>query len=341
MILVTGGAGFIGSNFIYSWLQNNEKKIINIDKLTYASNLDNLESLKNHDRYQFIEGDIGDKEKVLEILKKFKVEGVINFAAESHVDRSINSPAVFFKSNVIGTLGLLEAVREYITNFTESKKKKFVFLHVSTDEVYGSLSPTDKAFTENSRYKPNSPYSASKASTDHLVRSWNATFDIPTIITNCSNNYGPYQNPEKLIPLIIQKILNEEKIPIYGNGSNIRDWLYVKDHCSAIEMLFKSRFVGETFNIGGNSEKTNLEIVNIICEKLDILIPRNNNISFKNLISFVPDRMGHDFRYAVDITKLKSKLNWTPSVSFEEGLEITIDWYLNNIDWLTKAKKNL
>lgn len=336
MILVTGGAGFIGSNFIHSWLQRNNKKIINLDKLTYASNLDNLASFKNDKRYQFIEGDIGDKEKVLEILKKFNIEGIINFAAESHVDRSIDGPSVFFKSNVIGTLGLLEAVREYITKFMNVNKNEFVFLHVSTDEVYGSLSYEDKSFTENSRYQPNSPYSASKASSDHIVRSWNTTFNIPTIITNCSNNYGPYQNPEKLIPLIIQKILNEEKIPIYGNGSNIRDWLYVRDHCSAIEMIFKSRLVGETFNIGGNSEKTNLEIANIICEKLDILIPRKNNISFKNLISFVPDRMGHDYRYAVDITKLKRRLNWSPSVSFDEGLNKTLSWYLNNIDWLKK-----
>ena len=341
MILVTGGAGFIGTNFIYNWLKNNKEGLVNLDILSYASNIDNLKPLLKDDRYKFIKGDIGDRKNNIKILKEFNISGVINFAAESHVDRSINKPDDFFISNVMGTLGLLESVREFFNDLTTQQKKKFIFLHVSTDEVFGSLSLNDEEFTENSVYKPNSPYSASKASSDHMVRAWSSTYNIPSIVTNCSNNYGPYQYPEKLIPLIIQKAINKEKIPIYGDGKNIRDWLYVTDHCSAIETIFKKGMPGEKFNIGGDSEKTNLEVVEIICNRLDALIPKKDKTSYKSLIKFVTDRPGHDKRYAVNTSKIKEKLDWKPSISFEEGINTTIDWYLANVSWLDKIKQKI
>lgn len=318
-ILITGGAGFIGSNFIPYFLENNPKiKLVNIDKLTYAGNTENLSEIKDHPRYKFIQGDIRDKNLIESLFRKEKFTGIIHFAAESHVDNSIDSPGIFIETNVMGTFNLLEATRKY--------QPKIRFHHISTDEVYGSLGKTG-LFTETTPYAPNSPYSASKASSDFLVRSYHHTYGLDTVITNCSNNYGPKQHDEKLIPVIIRKALAEEEIPIYGDGSNVRDWLYVQDHCKAIEKVFFKGKSGETYNIGGDNEYANIDIANMVCELLDNRKPLLKG-SYKNQIGFVKDRPGHDYRYAIDSTKIKNELNWQPKETFKSGLEKTVNWYL-------------
>ena len=333
-ILITGGCGFIGSNFIIDHLKTNpENKILNLDKLTYAGNLENLKSIKDNSNYRFVNGDICDFSVLYELITTFKPDVIIHFAAESHVDRSIDSPMIFIKTNVVGTATLLKACQMYIKKYHNN----FRFIHVSTDEVYGSLN--DKGdFTENSPYSPNSPYSASKASSDHLVRAWHKTYDLPSIITNCSNNFGPYQLPEKLIPLIITNCVNEEPLPIYGDGSNIRDWLFVKDHCNAINKILLKGKIGETYNIGGNNEINNVDVVKNICSILDKVKPRNNGQSYKELITYVEDRPGHDFRYAINSTKIKKEIGWTPIETFKTGLKKTVQWYLKNEDWWKKLK---
>ena len=333
-ILVTGGAGFIGSNFIPFFLNSNPGvKVVNLDLLTYAGDLDNLQSLESNPEYHFIHGDICDKKLVEEIFTKYKIDGVINFAAESHVDNSISGPEVFVKTNVNGTFTLLDvAYKNWMESpFNYKKGKEYNrFHHISTDEVYGSLGP-EGFFTETTPYAPNSPYSASKASSDMMVRSYHHTYGLNTIITNCSNNYGPKQHSEKLIPVIIRKALNGENIPIYGDGQNVRDWLYVEDHCTAINLVFQKGKAGEVYNIGGNAEKNNLEIANKICALLDIKKPKVSG-SFKDQITFVEDRPGHDKRYAVDFSKLNHELGWSPEEDFESGIQRTIDWYLKRMD---------
>ena len=346
-IMITGGAGFIGSSLIRFLIKETNDQILNIDKLTYASNLQSLKSINDNPRYQFIQGDICNKKIVSQLFKDFQPDLVMHLAAESHVDRSIDGPSDFIQTNVIGTLVMLESAREYWNN---EKKKNFLFHHISTDEVYGSLNEI-QLFTEKSNYDPSSPYSASKASSDHLVRAWHRTYDLPVIITNCSNNYGPYQFPEKLIPLIILNALDRKPLPVYGNGQNIRDWLYVEDHVGALYSVVNNGKIGETYNIGGHNEKTNIEVVNTICEILDELVPlklkeeKNNNKihnlqssikpiqTYKDLITFVNDRPGHDFRYAIDASKIQKELNWTPKHSFKSGIKKTIEWYLNNLNW--------
>ena len=328
-VLVTGGCGFIGSNFIkYLLIKDPSKFIVNLDKLTYAGNSMNLASISN-DRYTFIKGDICDKNLLKSLFEKYEFESIINFAAESHVDRSIDGPTEFIQTNIVGTLNLLETSRKFLS---DSKRKKFKFLHVSTDEVYGSLNDEGK-FYEDTPYAPSSPYSASKASSDHLVRAWNKTFDLPTLITNCSNNYGPYQFPEKLIPLTIINALKNKPLPIYGTGDNIRDWLYVLDHCEAINAVLKNGEIGHTYNIGGDNELKNIDVVKTICKILDNLIPATNSKSYTELINFVQDRPGHDFRYAIDASKINSKLGWFPKESFTSGIEKTIKWYIDNRYW--------
>ena len=334
MILVTGGAGFIGSNFVLDWLNNpTAEGIVNLDKLTYAGNLDNLKSLEKDSRHVLIQGDIGDYELVFSLLKKYQIRAVANFAAESHVDRSIHGPGDFIQTNVVGTFNLLEVVRAYWTDLSDEKKQPFRFLHVSTDEVYGSLSPTDPAFTETNTYQPNSPYSASKAASDHLVRAWHHTYGLPVLTTNCSNNYGPYHFPEKLIPLVILNALAGQPLPIYGDGQQIRDWLYVKDHCSAIRLVLEAGKLGETYNVGGWNEKPNLDVVNTICTILDDLRPKSDGCSYASQITYVKDRPGHDFRYAIDATKLERELGWKPAETFDTGIRKTVQWYLDNQDW--------
>jgi dTDP-glucose 4,6-dehydratase len=338
MILVTGGAGFIGGNFVLDWLTNPAAEgIVNLDKLTYAGNLVTLKSLKNDARHIFIQGDIGDYDLVLSLLIKHQIRAVVNFAAESHVDRSINGPGEFIQTNVVGTFNLLEAVRAYWTELSEEKKQEFRFLHVSTDEVYGSLSPTDPAFSEMNPYEPNSPYSASKAASDHLVRAWHRTYGLPVLTTNCSNNYGPYHFPEKLIPLVILNALAGKPLPIYGDGQQIRDWLFVKDHCSAIRRVLEVGQLGETYNIGGSNEKLNLDVVHAICGILDQLKPKADGAGVENKyasqITYVKDRPGHDRRYAIDATKLECELGWKPAETFETGIQKTVQWYLDNQDW--------
>jgi dTDP-glucose 4,6-dehydratase len=334
MILVTGGAGFIGGNFVLDWLSNRSAEgIVNIDKLTYAGNLTTLQSLSTDARHVFIEGDIGDCKLVLSLLKKYGVRAVVNFAAESHVDRSIHSPSHFIQTNVLGTFNLLEAVRVYWLELPDSEKSDFRFLHVSTDEVYGSLSPTDLAFTETNIYEPNSPYSASKAASDHFVRAWHHTYGLPVLTTNCSNNYGPYHFPEKLIPLVILNALAGKPLPIYGDGQQIRDWLYVKDHCSAIRRVLESGKLGETYNVGGWNEKPNLYVVNTICSILDDLRPKLDGSSYASQITYVKDRPGHDRRYAIDATKLERELGWKPVETFDTGISKTVQWYLDNQEW--------
>ena len=337
-ILVTGGAGFIGSNFILESLKNDDEKIINIDSLTYAGNLENLDSVYGSKNYEFIECDIADTKKVNSVLEKYKPNSVINFAAESHVDRSILGPEKFFQTNVIGTLKLLDAIKQFFINLDESDKKNFRFIHVSTDEVYGSLSTIEPAFTENNQFKPNSPYAASKASSDHIVRAYNHTYNIPCIITNCSNNYGPFQFPEKLIPLIIVNAIDLKPLPIYGKGDQIRDWLFVKDHCAAIKLVLKYGTVSNTYNIGGNCEMKNLDVVLTICNILDDMVPRKDGKKYDELIVYVKDRPGHDIRYAVDSSKIKKKLSWEPKVNFNDGLMETIKWYMSNNQWLANIK---
>jgi dTDP-glucose 4,6-dehydratase len=334
MILVTGGAGFIGGNFVLDWLANpTVEGVVNLDKLTYAGNLATLQSLSADPRHVFVEGDIGDYELVLSLLKKHSVRAVVNFAAESHVDRSIHGPGDFIQTNVVGTFNLLEAVRAYWTELSDSAKAEFRFLHVSTDEVYGSLSPTDPAFTETNLYEPNSPYSASKAASDHLVRAWHHTYGLPVLTTNCSNNYGPYHFPEKLIPLVILNALAGKPLPIYGDGQQIRDWLYVKDHCSAIRCVLEAGKIGETYNVGGWNEKPNLDVVNTICSILDELRPKSDGSSYALQISYVKDRPGHDRRYAINATKLERELGWKPAETFDTGIRKTVQWYLDNQEW--------
>lgn len=329
-IIITGGAGFIGANFVRLWLSKGlNETIINLDKLTYAGSLDNLRNLPNPDQYIFIKGDIGDQELVTQLLKEHKPRAILNFAAESHVDRSIDGPAEFIKTNINGTFNLLECTRAYFATLDQDAKNKFRFLHVSTDEVYGSLELDDPAFTEEHPYQPNSPYSASKASSDHLVRAYHHTFGLPTLTTNCSNNYGPYQNTEKLIPLVIHNALKEIPLPIYGDGKNIRDWLFVTDHCEAIMKVLENGRVGETYNVGGNTEKTNLEVVTEICLSLDEIRPRTSGQSYRSLITFVKDRLGHDKRYAINASKINSELNYSPNENFASGIKKTIEFYLN------------
>lgn len=338
MILVTGGAGFIGSNFVLDWLAQSDEPVVNLDALTYAGNLENLVSLKGDPRHIFIQGNICDKKLVAEIFTKYRPMKVVHFAAESHVDRSIFGPDLFFQTNVMGTLNLLECAKAfYDQELTEDEKKSFRFLHVSTDEVYGTLNFEDPAFTEETPYRPNSPYSASKASSDHAVRSWFHTYDFPVLTTNCSNNYGPYQFPEKLIPLIISNALARKPLPIYGDGLNIRDWLYVKDHCSAIRLVLENGRLGETYNVGGRNERNNITIVKTICEILDELVPHLEG-SYADLITFVKDRPGHDRRYAIDATKLRNELGWVPDENFETGIRKTVQWYLANQGWLKRVK---
>ncbi len=336
-ILVTGGAGFIGANFVRTSLDVSDETIVNLDKLTYAGNLESLQSVSQNDRHIFEKGDITDVAFIDSLLSKYKPRAIVNFAAESHVDRSILGPEAFIETNIVGTFRLLEASRRYWTEMDAEKQATFRYLQVSTDEVYGSLSPNDAAFSETNKYEPNSPYSASKASSDHLVRSYQHTYGLPTLTTNCSNNYGPFQFPEKLIPLIIHNALDEKPLPIYGDGQQIRDWLYVEDHCDAIRSVLANGRVGETYNVGGESEMTNLDVVSIVCEILDRLRPRDKGKYF-DLVTYVTDRPGHDRRYAVDISKIKSELGWTPAESFETGIEKTVRWYLDHQTWIEHIK---
>ena len=334
-ILVTGGAGFIGSNFIINWFKHHNEEIINIDKLTYAANINNLNDIKNNNKpYSFIKGDICNLDLIKSTLSKYQIRGVVHFAAESHVDRSIEKPSIFLKTNVIGTSVLLDAFHEHWKSIKDSVNEDFIFLHVSTDEVFGELDITDDPFKESNKYLPNSPYSASKASSDHLARAYFKTYGLPVIISNCSNNYGPYQFPEKLIPLTIRNALKGKNIPIYGNGHQIRDWLHVSDHCSALRLIMSNGQIGETYNIGGNAEKRNIDVVNYICEILDQLKPRKDLKSYKKQIIFIEDRPGHDQRYAIDCSKLKKSLDWNQDESFSSGIKKTVIWYLENEHWL-------
>lgn len=341
MIFVTGGAGFIGSNFILNWISKNNEPVLNIDKLTYAGNLESLKNVEASANYKFAQVDIADQKKLEELFKIHKPRAVLNFAAESHVDRSIHGPGEFIQTNVVGTFSLLQATLGYWRELGEVEKKDFRFLHVSTDEVYGSLELTDPAFSETTPYAPNSPYSASKASSDFLVRAYHHTYGLPVLTTNCSNNYGPYQFPEKLIPLVIHNALNGKSLPIYGDGSNIRDWLYVVDHCEAIELVLKQGQVGETYNVGGKNEKKNIEVVDTICILLDELRPRTDAKSYLTLKTFVADRPGHDKRYSVNTHKIEKELGWKPQESFSSGIKKTIVWYLDNSQWVTNITSGL
>jgi dTDP-glucose 4,6-dehydratase len=332
-ILVTGGAGFIGSNFILKWIDEGASDLVNLDKLTYAGNVHNLAGLANNPRYQFVHGDIGDREKVREILKRRQPRAVVHFAAESHVDRSIRGPEDFVRTNINGTFALLEETRAYWSALGPSEAERFRFLHVSTDEVYGSLGQTDPPFSETTPYAPNSPYAASKASSDHLVRAYHHTYGLPTLTTNCSNNYGRFQFPEKLIPLMILNALEGKPLPVYGDGQNVRDWLYVGDHCDAIASVLTGGRIGETYNIGGWNEKRNLDIVHSICDLVDEMAGRLA-ASRRELITFVKDRPGHDRRYAMNATKIEHELGWLPKETFETGIRKTVEWYLHNKDWV-------
>ncbi len=337
MILVTGGAGFIGGNFVLDWLAGSDESVVNLDALTYAGNLHTLDALKYDARHIFVHGDIGDTELVAQLLQQHRPRAVINFAAESHVDRSIHGPADFIRTNVMGTFNLLESVRAYWSDLPEAKQADFRFLHVSTDEVYGTLGAEDAPFTETHRYEPNSPYSASKAASDHLVRAWHHTYGLPVVTTNCSNNYGPYHFPEKLIPLVILNALAGKPLPIYGDGQQIRDWLYVKDHCSAIRRVLQAGALGETYNVGGWNEQANIDVVRTICTLLDELQPRSDGQSYAAQISFVTDRPGHDRRYAIDARKLERELGWKPMETFESGIRKTVQWYLANTEWTSNV----
>lgn len=336
-IIVTGGAGFIGSNFVLDWFGESSEPVITLDKLTYAGNPENLASLAGNPNHQLVVGDIGDSKLVAELLAKHKPRAVLNFAAESHVDRSIHGPGEFIQTNIVGTFHLLEAVRAYWSELPAQEKQDFRFLHVSTDEVYGSLAKDDPAFRETNPYEPNSPYSASKAASDHLVRAYHHTYGLPVLTTNCSNNYGPYHFPEKLIPLVIHNALAGKPLPIYGDGQQIRDWLYVKDHCSAIRRVLDKGVLGETYNVGGWNEKANLDVVNTLCELLDELSPRADGQSYKQQITFVKDRPGHDRRYAIDAGKLERELGWRPAETFESGIRKTVQWYLDNAAWVANV----
>jgi dTDP-glucose 4,6-dehydratase len=333
MILVTGGAGFIGSNFVLNWLAASVEPVLNLDLLTYAGNLENLKSLDDDGRHMFVRGDICDRTLMDELLRRHRPRAIVNFAAESHVDRSICSPAAFIRTNVEGTFTLLDAARLYWQDLPADEQKAFRFLHVSTDEVYGSLGPTDAPFAEDRAYEPNSPYSASKAASDHLVRAWHRTYGLPVLTTNCSNNYGPYQFPEKLIPLMITCALQGRRLPIYGDGMQVRDWLYVDDHCSAVRRVLDAGLPGETYNVGGWNEKTNIQIVHAICDLLDELNPDGGG-SYRRLISHVTDRPGHDRRYAIDARKIERELGWRPAETFDSGIRKTVEWYLSHPEWV-------
>lgn len=332
MILVTGGAGFIGSNFVLDWLAAEATPVINLDKLTYAGNLGNLVSVRDDARHVFVRGDICDRELLASLLKKHRPRAIVHFAAESHVDRSIHAPGEFIETNVVGTFSLLEEARAYWSTLGADERAAFRFLHVSTDEVYGSLGPDDPAFTETTAYTPNSPYAASKAGSDHLVRAYHHTYGLPTVTTNCSNNYGPYQFPEKLIPLVILNACEGKPIPVYGDGRNVRDWLYVGDHCGAIRLALAQGTPGETYNIGGSAERANIDVVTTICDAMDALRP--HGAPHRKLIAYVTDRPGHDRRYAVDTARIRRELGWQPTNRFESGLRATVEWYLGNMDWV-------
>jgi dTDP-glucose 4,6-dehydratase len=334
MILVTGGAGFIGSNFVLDWLTHNDEPVINLDKLTYAGNLENLSTLDGDSRHIFVRGDIGDSSLVSELLLQHRPRAILNFAAESHVDRSIHGPETFIQTNIVGTYRLLETARAFHRDLDERTRARFRFLHVSTDEVYGSLESDAPPFTEEHKYEPNSPYSATKAASDHLVRAYHQTYGLPVLTTNCSNNYGPYHFPEKLIPLCIHNALAGRPLPIYGDGLQIRDWLYVRDHCSAIRCVLEAGRVGETYNIGGWNELPNISVVRAICSILDEMKPKENGTSYADQITYVADRPGHDRRYAIDAEKLSSELGWRPEETFETGLRKTVQWYLDNTAWV-------
>ena len=338
MIVVTGGAGFIGANFIIDWRRACDEPVINLDKLTYAGNLENLAGLEGDPAYAFVKGDIGDRALVDKLLATHKPRALINFAAESHVDRSIHGPGDFIATNIVGTFSLLESVRAYFATLDDAAKAAFRFVHVSTDEVYGSLGKDDPAFAESNRYEPNSPYSASKAASDHLVRAYHHTYGLPVLTTNCSNNYGPYQFPEKLIPLMIVNALAGKSLPIYGDGQQIRDWLYVADHCAAIRRVLEGGRLGETYNIGGWNEKPNLDIVHALCDLLDELKPRDDGKSYREQITYVTDRPGHDRRYAIDASKIERELGWKPAETFESGIRKTVDWYLSHQDWVANVQ---
>ena len=333
MILVTGGAGFIGANFVLDWLKQHHEPVLNLDKLTYAGNLENLSSLQGDSRHIFVQGDIGDRELVGRLLAEHQPRAIVNFAAESHVDRSIHGPEDFIQTNIVGTFHLLEEVRGHWMNLGDADKAAFRFLHVSTDEVYGSLAPDDAPFTEETPFAPNSPYSASKASSDHLVRAYHHTYGLPTLTTNCSNNYGPYQFPEKLIPLMILNATRGKALPIYGDGMNVRDWLYVTDHCSAIRAVLDKGRLGETYNVGGWNEMPNLDIVHRVCGLLDEFQPHPDGPATR-LITYVKDRPGHDRRYAIDASKIHRELGWKPAETFETGIRKTVQWYLENMQWV-------
>jgi len=338
LILVTGGAGFIGANFILDWLREGDEPVLNLDVLTYAGNLESLAGLAGDPRYAFVQGDIGDRALIDGLLEKYRPRAVINFAAESHVDRSIHGPGEFIQTNIVGTFKLLESVRAYFSALSDVEKLKFRFLHVSTDEVYGSLAKDDPAFTETHRYEPNSPYSASKAASDHLVRAYHHTYGLPVVTTNCSNNYGPYQFPEKLIPLMIVNALAGKSLPIYGDGQQIRDWLYVSDHCAAIRRVLEDGKLGEVYNIGGWNEKPNLEIVHAICDLLGEMRPRADGKSYREQMIYVTDRPGHDRRYAIDATKVERELGWKPAETFATGIRKTVQWYLDNPSWIDNVQ---
>ncbi|WP_368885020.1 dTDP-glucose 4,6-dehydratase [Providencia vermicola] len=341
-ILVTGGAGFIGSAVVRHIVNNTNNSVINIDKLTYAGNLESLDSIRENSRYTFIKVDICDSAAITDIFKQHQPDAIMHLAAESHVDRSIDGPSEFIQTNIIGTYTLLEAARQYWNQLPTDKKETFRFHHISTDEVYGDLESTTDLFTETTPYAPSSPYSASKASSDHLVRAWQRTYGLPTIVTNCSNNYGPFHYPEKLIPLIILNALEGKPLPVYGNGQQIRDWLYVEDHARALYKVVTQGKVGETYNIGGHNEKANIDVVKTICSILEELVPNkpNNVEHYSDLITYVTDRPGHDLRYAIDATKIKNELNWVPDETFETGLRKTVEWYLNNLDWCGSVQNN-
>jgi dTDP-glucose 4,6-dehydratase len=338
MILVTGGAGFIGSNFVLDWLAQNDEPVLNLDKLTYAGNLSSLLSMQNNARHVFVHGDIGDTERVSSLLASHQPRAIVHFAAESHVDRSILGPATFIETNVNGTFSLLQAALRYWSGLSTEGKVAFRFLHISTDEVYGTLGRDDVPFAETTAYAPNSPYSASKAASDHLVRAYQHTYGLPTLTTRCSNNYGPYQFPEKLIPVVITNALTGKPLPIYGDGQQVRDWLYVDDHCAAVRRVLAAGIPGETYNVGGWNEKTNLDVVNTLCEILDVLAPSAQGKSYREQITHVADRPGHDRRYAIDARKIERELGWKPKETFETGIMKTVQWYLDNQAWVQKVQ---
>ena len=338
MIFVTGGAGFIGSNFVLDWLAGSDEPVVNLDKLTYAGNMSNLQTLQQDRRHQFVHGDIGDRALVAALLAEHKPRAIIHFAAESHVDRSIHGPSEFISTNINGTFNLLEAARTYWSRLPEADQAAFRFLHVSTDEVYGTLGPNDPPFTETTPYAPNSPYSASKAASDHLVRAYHHTYGLPTLTTNCSNNYGPYHFPEKLIPLVIANARAGKSLPIYGDGQQVRDWLYVGDHCTAIRRVLEAGRLGETYNIGGWNEQANLDVVHTLCDMLDTLDPKAGGSSYREQITFVADRPGHDRRYAIDARKIERELGWKPAETFESGIRKTVQWYLDHQDWVRNVQ---